>query len=138
MADDPKLNEPQINFPRPNEFYAEYVKRYGEKHPQMAKAMTDLQEAQRQFELEVGRAVQSIRNDYETAVLEEQSFSQALNAAKSDAQDLSNKSVDYNVMEREAKSNHAVYDTLLQQEKELRVSSNSRANNVRSSGSLAG
>ena len=34
-------------------------------------------------------------------------------------------------MEREAKSNHAVYDTLLQQEKELRVSSNSRANNVR-------
>src|ERR1700726_768975 len=32
---------------------------------------------------------------------------------------------------REAKSNHAVYDTLLQQEKELRVASNSRANNVR-------
>ena len=27
--DDPKLNEEQINFPRPNEFYAEYVKRFG-------------------------------------------------------------------------------------------------------------
>ena len=27
--DDPELNEPHINFPRPNEFYAEYVKRYG-------------------------------------------------------------------------------------------------------------
>jgi branched-chain amino acid transport system substrate-binding protein len=27
--DDPKLNDPIINFPRPNEFYAEYVKRYG-------------------------------------------------------------------------------------------------------------
>src|SRR5688572_5690903 len=27
--DDPKLNEPNINFPKPNEFYAEYVKRYG-------------------------------------------------------------------------------------------------------------
>jgi branched-chain amino acid transport system substrate-binding protein len=27
--DDPKLNEPSINFPRPNEFYAEYVERYG-------------------------------------------------------------------------------------------------------------
>lgn len=27
--DDPALNEPNINFPKPNEFYAEYVKRYG-------------------------------------------------------------------------------------------------------------
>jgi branched-chain amino acid transport system substrate-binding protein len=27
--DDPKLNEPEINFPRPNDFYAEYVERYG-------------------------------------------------------------------------------------------------------------
>ncbi len=27
--DDPALNEPEINFPKPNEFYAEYVKRYG-------------------------------------------------------------------------------------------------------------
>jgi branched-chain amino acid transport system substrate-binding protein len=27
--DDPTLNEPNINFTRPNEFYAEYVKRYG-------------------------------------------------------------------------------------------------------------
>jgi branched-chain amino acid transport system substrate-binding protein len=27
--DDAKLNEPQINFPRPNEFYAEYVERFG-------------------------------------------------------------------------------------------------------------
>ena len=28
--DDPALNEPQINFKKPNEFYAEYAKRYGE------------------------------------------------------------------------------------------------------------
>jgi branched-chain amino acid transport system substrate-binding protein len=27
--DDPKLNEPNINFRKPNEFYAEYVKRFG-------------------------------------------------------------------------------------------------------------
>jgi branched-chain amino acid transport system substrate-binding protein len=28
--DDPALNEPQINFTKPNEFYEEYKKRYGE------------------------------------------------------------------------------------------------------------
>jgi len=28
--DDPALNDPRVNFQRPNEFYAEYAKRYGE------------------------------------------------------------------------------------------------------------
>jgi branched-chain amino acid transport system substrate-binding protein len=28
--DDPALNEPHVNFKKPNEFYAEYVKRFGE------------------------------------------------------------------------------------------------------------
>ena len=67
-----------------------------------------------------------MKNDYDTAVLEERTLSQNLEAAKADAQDLSRKSVGYNVMEREAKSNRQVYESLLQREKELRVSSNSR------------
>jgi GumC protein len=73
----------------------------------------------------------SIKNEYETAVLEEQTYSRSLEAAKNDAQDLSKKSVDYNVMEREAKTNREIYSALLTREKELSVSSNSRQNNVR-------
>jgi capsular exopolysaccharide synthesis family protein len=110
---------------------AALAERYGEKHPDLVKATGDLQEAQRQYELEVGRAVQQIKNDYDTAVLEEQTMSRALDAAKADAQDLSKKSVNYNVMEREASSNRQVYESLLQRANELRVSSNSRSNNVR-------
>jgi succinoglycan biosynthesis transport protein ExoP len=110
---------------------AQKSERYGDKHPEMQKASAAVQEAQRQYELEVGRAAQLIKNDYDTAVLEEQTLTHNLNAAKTDAQDLSKKSVDYNLMEREANSNRQVYEALLQREKELRVSSNSRANNVR-------
>ena len=58
-------------------------------------------------------------------------MARALDAAKADAQDLSKKSVNYNVMEREANSNRQVYESLLQRANELRVSSNSRQNNVR-------
>ena len=75
--------------------------------------------------------MQSVRNEYETAVLEEQTFAKNLEGAKSEAHDLNRKSIGYSVMEREAKSNRQVYDSLLQREKELRVSGNSRANNVR-------
>jgi polysaccharide biosynthesis transport protein len=110
---------------------ARLADRYGEKHPELLKAVSALAEAQRQYDLAVTQAAQSIRNDFDTAVLEEQTFTQNLNAARADAQDLSKKSVDYNVMEREAKSNRQVYESLLQKRDELRVSSNSRANNVR-------
>ena len=105
--------------------------RYGEKHPSIQNVNAQLLDTQRQLNLEVTKALQSVKNDYDTAVLEERTLSQNLEAAKADAQDLSRKSVGYNVMEREAKSNRLVYESLLQREKELRVSSNSRSNNVR-------
>ncbi len=105
--------------------------KYGEKHPAILNANAQLIDTQRQLDLETSKALQSIKNDYDTAVLNERTLAQNLEAAKQDAQDLSRKSVGYNVMEREAKSNRQVYESLLQREKELRVSSNSRANNVR-------
>jgi capsular exopolysaccharide synthesis family protein len=110
---------------------AQLAERYGERHPELQEANAEVQEARRQYDLEITRAAQAIRNDYETAMLEERTFTQNLNAARADAQDLSRRSVDYNLMEREANSNREVYQALLQRENELRVSSNSRANNVR-------
>ena len=119
---------------RVQEMQAERVRlaqRYGERHPDLLKAAANVQEAERVYLLEVSRAAQSIKNEYDTTVLEEQTYTQNLNAAKADAQDLSKKSVNYNLMEREANSNRQVHQALLQRENELRVSSNSRANNVR-------
>jgi len=105
--------------------------RYGPKHVQVQANAAQIQDTQRQIDFETLKAVQTIKNDYETAVLQERTLSSNLEAAKADAQDLSRKSVGYNVMERESKSNRLVYESLLQREKELRVSSNSRQNNVR-------
>jgi capsular exopolysaccharide synthesis family protein len=119
---------------RVQEMQAERVRlaqRYGERHPDLLKAAANVQEAERVYLLEVSRAAQAIKNEYDTTVLEEQTYAQNLNAAKADAQDLSKKSVNYNLMEREANSNRQVHQALLQRENELRVSSNSRANNVR-------
>jgi succinoglycan biosynthesis transport protein ExoP len=110
---------------------AQLSAKYGEKHPSILNVSAQLTDTQRQLDLETAKALQSIKNDYDTAVLEERTLAQNLEAAKEDAQDLSRKSVGYNVMEREAKSNRQVYESLLQREKELRVSSNSRSNNVR-------
>jgi capsular exopolysaccharide synthesis family protein len=95
------------------------------------KVNADLADAENQLQIESARAVQTIKNEYETSRLQEQSFAQNLEAAKGQVQDLSKKSVNYNVMEREAKSYQTVYDALLNREKELQISSNSTTNNVR-------
>jgi capsular exopolysaccharide synthesis family protein len=105
--------------------------KYGDKHPTIVNVNAQIADTQRQLDLETAKALQSVKNEYESALLEERTYAQNLDAAKADANDLSKKSVGYNVMEREAKSNRTIYESLLQREKELRVSSNSRSNNVR-------
>jgi len=107
------------------------LERYGERHPQVVNINAALSDAQRQLDLELAMAVQSVRNEYETALLEERTLSKNLEGAKSEATDLNRKGIGYGVMEREAKSNRQVYEALLTREKELRVSANSRTNNIR-------
>jgi capsular exopolysaccharide synthesis family protein len=107
------------------------LERYNEKHPKVLDINAQLQDAQRQLDIAISGAVQSVRNEYETAIIEEQTFAKNLEGAKHEATDLNRKGIGYGVMEREAKSNREVYQSLLTREKELRVSANSRTNNVR-------
>jgi len=110
---------------------AQLSERYGDRHPDIIKINAQLADAQRQLDNETAKALQTVKNEYDRAVLEERTLSSNLDEAKRDVQDLGRKSVSYNVLEREARSNRTVYEALLQRENELRVSSNSRANNVR-------
>ena len=105
--------------------------RYGEKHPDVQRVNGQIQDAQRQLDAEIERSVAAIKADYQAALDEEKQLSADLEGQKAQATDLNRKSIDYSVLQREAESNRQVYESLLQREKELRVVSNSRANNVR-------
>ena len=110
---------------------ARLSERYGEKHPDIQKVITQITDTQRQIDIELTKTVEAAKNDYEAALAEERQLSRDLDTASSDAMALNRKGIDYSVLEREAESNRAVYDSLLQQEKQLSVVNNSRANNVR-------
>jgi capsular exopolysaccharide synthesis family protein len=110
---------------------AQLAERYGDKHPEMQKVNAQLADAQRQLDVETSKSLQSVKNEYDRALLEERTLSANLEQAKADVQTMSKASVSYNVMEREARSHRLVYEALLQRANELRVSSNSRSNNVR-------
>jgi capsular exopolysaccharide synthesis family protein len=110
---------------------ATLLERDGEKYPEVIKVNVSLQDASRQLQTEIAKAIEAIRNDYQSALAEERTLAAALEAQKGAAIDLDRKSVGYTVLEREAESNRKVYETLLQREKELQVLANSRGNNVR-------
>jgi capsular exopolysaccharide synthesis family protein len=105
--------------------------RYGDKHPEILTINASIEDAHRQLRLELSKAIDSIRHDYESAVLEERTLATALEEQKDIATDLDRKSVAYTVLQREAESNRELYQTLLRREKELQVLANSRGNNVR-------
>jgi capsular exopolysaccharide synthesis family protein len=105
--------------------------RYGDKHPEMLTINASIQDATRQLNIEIARAIEAIRHDYDSALLEERTLANALEEQKSIATDLDRKSVAYTVLQRDAQSNRELYQTLLRREKELQVLANSRGNNVR-------
>jgi capsular exopolysaccharide synthesis family protein len=110
---------------------ARLMERYLEKHPEVGKVNAQLADTERQIDLATSRALQTVTAEYERGLLEERTLAANLEDAKKDVNDLSRLSVSYNVLEREARSNRTVYEALLQRQNELRVSSNSHANNVR-------
>jgi succinoglycan biosynthesis transport protein ExoP len=105
--------------------------RYGDKHPDVQRVNGQIEDVQRQLDAEIEKSVAAIKADYQAALEEEKQLAGDLEGQKAQATDLNRKSIDYSVLQREAESNRQVYESLLQREKELRVVSNSRANNVR-------
>ncbi len=105
--------------------------RYGELHPEMVKVNNALADAKKRLENEIRTAIESARQDYEAAQADERRLQQAYAQTEREAQNLNRKSIDYSVLQNQAKTNREIYQQLLQQQQELKVSSNSRANNVR-------
>jgi succinoglycan biosynthesis transport protein ExoP len=104
--------------------------RYGPQHPEMQKLETQIENARRQIRVEAAKAIEQLRSEYLAAVAQERSLGSSLDEQKQAALDLDRKSAAYSVLERQAESDRKVYESLLQQQKELSVIGNSKANNV--------
>ena len=104
--------------------------RYLPGHPDLIKVEGQIENARATLIAQRARVIESAQNDYAAARQEERSFAGQLEASKGAAMDLDRKSGDYLVLQRQAETNRQVYQSLLQQQKELRVVGNSRTNNV--------
>ncbi len=104
--------------------------RYLPSHPEMQKLDLQIKNARETLTAQRARVIESVKNDYESAVAAERSFASSLEQQKHEAMDLDRKSGSYVVLQRQADSDRQLWQSLLQQQKELQVVSNSRSNNV--------
>ena len=105
-------------------------KGFGSEYAGLKSARADLESAKRQLVSARRSVMESIRNDYNSALTNERSAQSSLEDAKGNQLDLNRKGIDYNKLQREAETTRGIYNSLLTQQKELMVVSNSRQNNV--------
>ena len=102
----------------------------GPEYQGVVRAKQDVSNAQEALTAARAAVIESARNAYQAAVLEERQISSSYEEAKAGQQDLERKSVQYGTLQRQADTTQNTLNTLLTQEKELGVIANSKENNV--------
>jgi polysaccharide biosynthesis transport protein len=100
-------------------------------YPQVKEIQSQIDESQQMLSEERDRAAQAITNDYRAAVDREEMLSRAFEAQQKQADVVADKSVQYNILKREADTNKQLYVGLLQKLKETGVSTSLKAANIR-------
>lgn len=103
----------------------------GERHPEMVKLRRAVEAAEARLAAEKEKAVLAVHNDFLSAQALEASLVQALDSQKRDILEMNRKSIEGNVLERNAKSDREIFEALLQRTKEAGVSGDIPAGNIR-------
>lgn len=107
------------------------AERLGDLHPDMIKIDTAIAVAERRLKAEIDKVAEGVRNDFRTAEARERGLASALEAQKREVLDLSQKSIGYGALQRDATSTQQVFESVLQRLKETQLSVELQTNNVR-------
>ena len=107
------------------------LKTYRDKHPEVMKIQSQVDEISQKLREEIGRLAQSMESEYNALKARENAMLQAVNQYRDEAQGLAKKEIQYGILKREADSNQQLYDVLLKRLKETGLSQGLDANNVR-------
>jgi polysaccharide biosynthesis transport protein len=115
------------------ELAAEYQQKlaiYKPAFPAMTQLRNQIKELDRQVSSEVESIKQSIEAEYLASKDEERDLLTRLVGAKTDVVEQRNRSIEYNIIQREVDTNRTLYDGLLQRYKEIGVAGGVGTNNI--------
>ena len=110
---------------------SELSKRYGDKHPAMIQARSELASVQQNIRQEIGKIAESVRRQYEAAQQNERQLEREFASRKNAVQDVNRKQYRLGVLEREVETNRQLYDMFLARFKESDAAEDLQATNAR-------
>lgn len=120
---DPLIQQFKANEARAKSKVDELSKRYGERHPAMEAAQTELLAAEASLRGQVEQVVAAIERNYRLAVANERSLRGSVDENRAQIQDISRKEFQLREYQREVDSNRALYDIFLTRIKETAATS---------------
>lgn len=110
--------------------YQQKLAVYKPDFPEMVALKSQMDSIDGQINGEAGIIRQSVQAQYQTALRQEQQLAGQVSSLTSGVMDLRNRSINYNVLEREVDTNRSLYDGLLQRYKDIGVAGGIGTNNV--------
>ena len=107
------------------------LKTFKEKHPEVLKVQSQIEEITQKIREEVRRLALSMESEYNVLKSREAAMLGAVAQYRDEAQGLAKKEIQYGILKRDADSNQQLYDVLLKRLKETGLSQGLDANNVR-------
>ena len=111
--------------------HLEMATKFGPKHPRMIELNSTVKPLEQEITAEVQRLRKSIKAELDRAVAIEKSIQETLDTQKQAAMAISEKAINYDVLQQQAESNQHIYNILLKQAKEISLTSVMESSNVR-------
>lgn len=110
--------------------YQQQSARYRPEFPEMLQLKAQIDELDRQINVMARSIRDSIRGQYVVAANQERSLEGQVNGLKADVLDLRDRTIQYNILQREVDTSRTLYDGLLQRYKEVGVTGGVTTNNI--------
>jgi len=110
--------------------YQQKLSLYQPDYPEMVRLKAQIDEIRGQTQALANNIRASIQSQYTTVLNQERSLNAQVNALKGDVLDLRDRSIQYNILQRELDTTRTLYEGLLQRYKEVGVTGDITANNI--------
>jgi succinoglycan biosynthesis transport protein ExoP len=131
VQDNVRLNQYQAQIADLRRELAELSSQYTPEHPKVQKVQAQINQLETSFGAERQNILTRIRSEYQAALMRENLLNGSFRQQSALVSEQSQKSITYNILERDVETNRQLYDSLLQKSKEADVATAMRGSNVR-------
>jgi polysaccharide biosynthesis transport protein len=131
LHDDPLLSSLMQKRQTLSEDYLDARNQYGPNFPKVQRLQLELKDLDQSIQKQNVIILHRIESEYREARQREQMMMQALDEQKTEANQMAERLVEYNILKREAEANKALYDGLMTKLKEVDISAALRSSNIR-------